>query len=795
MKLSFKKVFTGLGKYLALTLVVLLLIFSVVGLWAWFWLLPGMISERLVPEYAAKYGFDNLRFNIRRIGFDGTDIENIRVIGRDSGKLGIDSLRLDYQVKFPGSNQEVLEVTQITVNDLDMTLTLRNGKLFIGGVDLERIAGSFKSEAKDKTLKISPDKSVSWVKLNSVILRRANFNLEINDKLYQLPVEAELKVLEPDWSVLELKLKGFFRGEPVRLTVLYNGNTKRVKIGSDLEGDLRNFRDIIKLPLEGGIDNRIVFDIDFLTDEITGSGKITTKLNEISGEWPVRTAGESVIEQELKVKYSLTTKLLHAITTGQMKIDRILANKDLISISPQSPVNFKAVFSASPSDFSLDEVTGYLEDVKIKAYDFDINAPLLRFAKLDNGQFLVSGNKLTATGINGKLKVEDMSLSLPLNADQDRPGTLLAEKIKFDKFELGMAKSYFYRDAKNVFQLKGNFLCSLFSGVKVDFHGDMVPRIGRSPDLHLSFNMPGVAIKSFDVGQFVPDFAGAKADGFLMAGGAMSYENGKMATGGHIFLQDGSFDMPEKSLSCKGILLDLRVTDWFTLNTPSSQKLAIKSIESQKIKISNVEINFSLDSKELMLLESLGFNWCGGLVYMRPMRLRSNQEKFSTVLYCENIELAQMLNEIGLVDAVGSGSIYGKIPVEFNKDGIFFEKSYLYSKPGAENNIRMEDPTAVVGAVAAQSQLEFASEALKNFNYNWVKITLDSSGEDMLMSFQFDGQPAGPLPFVFDENSGQLVRNDFAKANFQGIQLNINTKIQLNRILKFNQFIKKMTGQ
>jgi len=795
MKLSFKKVFTGFGKYAALTLVVLLLIFAVVGLWAWFWLLPGMISDRLVPEYAAKLGFDNLRFNIRRIGIDGTDIENIRVTGRDSGKLGIDSLRLDYQVKFPEKGKEVLEMTRVTVSDLDMTLAVRDGKLFIGGVDLERIAASFQADAKDKTLKITQTKSVSWVKLNSVVLRRANFNLEINDKLYQLPVEAELKVLEPDWSVLELKLNGFFRGEPVRLTVLYNGNTRRIKLGSELKGDLRNFRDIIKLPLEGGIDNHIIFDIDFLTDEVIANGKITTKLNEISGEWPVRSVGESVIEQDVKVKYTLANKKLHAISTGKIAIDRILANKDLISIAPGAPVNFKAVLSASPNDFSLDEVTGYLEQLKIKAFDFDIDAPLLRFTKLDNGQFLLSGNKLSATGLNGKLKVEDMSLSLPLNADQDRPGTLLAEKIKFDKFELGMAKSYFYRDAKNVFQLKGNFICSLFSGVKVDFHGDMVPRIGRSPDLHLSFNMPGVAVKSFDVGQFLPDLTGSRADGFLMAGGAMNYENGKMATGGHIFLQDGSFEMPSRALSCKGIALDLRVTDLFTLSTPSSQKLSIKSIDAQKVKISNAELNFSLDSKELILLESLSFNWCGGLVYMRPMRIRSNQSKYNTVLYCENLELAQLLAEIGLVDAVGNGAIYGKIPVEINPDGIFFEKSYLYSKPGAENNIRMVDPTAVVGTVAAQSQLEFASEALKNFNYNWVKITLDTEGEDLLMSFQFDGQPAGPLPFVFDENSGQLVRNDFAKANFEGIQLNINTKIQLNRILKFNQFIKKMTGQ
>ena len=57
----------------------------------------------------------------------------------------------------------------------------------------------------------------------------------------------------------------------------------------------------------------------------------------------------------------------------------------------------------------------------------------------------------------------------------------------------------------------------------------------------------------------------------------------------------------------------------------------------------------------------------------------------------------------------------------------------------------------------------------------------------MIVALQLDGRPAGPLPFTTDEETGQLRRDPNGRANFQGIQLNINTRLPLNRFLKINE--------
>ena len=99
----------------------------------------------------------------------------------------------------------------------------------------------------------------------------------------------------------------------------------------------------------------------------------------------------------------------------------------------------------------------------------------------------------------------------------------------------------------------------------------------------------------------------------------------------------------------------------------------------------------------------------------------------------------------------------------------------------------------MAGAVAQQSQFDFALEALKDFTYSWAKIHLEMQKDALAVKLQFDGQPNQALPFAYDEESGQLRRDPAARARFQGIQLNINTTIPLNYLLKLNEKVKTLT--
>ena len=107
----------------------------------------------------------------------------------------------------------------------------------------------------------------------------------------------------------------------------------------------------------------------------------------------------------------------------------------------------------------------------------------------------------------------------------------------------------------------------------------------------------------------------------------------------------------------------------------------------------------------------------------------------------------------------------------------------------------LADPEKIAGGMAdaalRQSQLDFALEALRDFTYSWAKLNFTTEKENLVLSLQFDGRPNQPLPFAYDENSGQLRRDPAGKAVFEGIQLNINTRLPLNRLLQLNDKFKQ----
>ena len=154
------------------------------------------------------------------------------------------------------------------------------------------------------------------------------------------------------------------------------------------------------------------------------------------------------------------------------------------------------------------------------------------------------------------------------------------------------------------------------------------------------------------------------------------------------------------------------------------------------------------------------------------------------------------MSQLGLSNASGDGALFGKIPVRFSSQrGILIESSYLYSRPGGSNTIKLADPEKIAGGMAdaalRQSQLDFALEALRDFTYSWAKLNFTTEKENLVLSLQFDGRPNQPLPFAYDENSGQLRRDPAGKAVFEGIQLNINTRLPLNRLLQLNDKFKQ----
>ena len=88
-------------------------------------------------------------------------------------------------------------------------------------------------------------------------------------------------------------------------------------------------------------------------------------------------------------------------------------------------------------------------------------------------------------------------------------------------------------------------------------------------------------------------------------------------------------------------------------------------------------------------------------------------------------------------------------------------------------------------------QMDIAREALKTFDYSWVKMTLNSEKEALALQLQFDGKPENKLPFRYSEEIGSFIRveADAEGSNFQGIRLDVNFRVPLNEILNYKDVL------
>jgi hypothetical protein len=84
-------------------------------------------------------------------------------------------------------------------------------------------------------------------------------------------------------------------------------------------------------------------------------------------------------------------------------------------------------------------------------------------------------------------------------------------------------------------------------------------------------------------------------------------------------------------------------------------------------------------------------------------------------------------------------------------------------------------------------QLDLAREALKDFDYQWAKLELNTFEDTLDLKLELDGKPAKLLPFEYQQEVGSFVRVDATSpgSRFQGIKLNVNLKLPFNQVLKF----------
>jgi len=301
-----------------------------------------------------------------------------------------------------------------------------------------------------------------------------------------------------------------------------------------------------------------------------------------------------------------------------------------------------------------------------------------------------------------------------------------------------------------------------------------------------------------ELGGLAPAAGGLTVDGKLALHADLTLEAGRLQSQARIRFTEGTLADGTRQRRAAGIEADLQLVDLPTLRSAPGQVLRLAGAELGNIRIGEGAVVFQVEAPHQVLLEKGSFAWCGGRVHLEAMRFSPAVDDYRLTLFCDRLKLAELLDQIGGLSAEGGGTVSGRIPLHYRRGRLAFNDGFLFSSPGEGGKIRLAGLERFTAAIDPQTleatQLALASEALKDYEYQWVKVGIDSKNEMLALRLQFDGKPSGPLPFVYRQELGRFVRMEDSHpgSRFQGIGLDINLRLPLNRILEYGDLMKRL---
>lgn len=425
-----------------------------------------------------------------------------------------------------------------------------------------------------------------------------------------------------------------------------------------------------------------------------------------------------------------------------------------------------------------------------------LEASLARGAARDwqlKGRLDVSGGRIRSQTFG--MDIRNVTLRLPLQwpAPPDgAPGTLSADPILCKAGNIGGITG-------NIGGIKGeaalaadglhidlDHASKLFAGMNVHIQS----AIGPSQTMLTVTVPPFAPAKNIDLARILPAAAGVTVNGRIEARARIIERDGSATSDACIHVAQGTIRQLQRHLSIEGIAGELNLKDLATLRSAPGQRLHADRLTMGKIAARNVDIDFRIEPGRSLFIEKAALAWCRGTVQTAAARLRPDLANITATLFCDRLNLAMLLDQLGAARGSGEGSLNGRIPLRWHKGRLSFDDGFLYSTPGQTGTIQLREtrflPAGLPSGSPQQIQLDIATEALRDYTYNWASLKLESRQDRLLISLQLDGKPNQLLPFAYHPQTGSFTRIDGrGQAEFKGIGVTLNFDAPLDDILHY----------
>ena len=468
----------------------------------------------------------------------------------------------------------------------------------------------------------------------------------------------------------------------------------------------------------------------------------------------------------------------------------------------------------------------YTADAGIHGFQFKMDSAGLTY----DAPELLLNTTFDGAAFSGKASCKDSSLAMPgmkvlaqdlrwefpfdysiAEADEDnaedagkapaaapRTGELALGSLKYDDIQaVSLNGTVQWDDPAKTFHLKTNAKLLSIDG---QIYADVV--LGDAGvEVECGITIPDQdADLSADLAAFLPQFEEISCKGRIGANAV--YKLLPKTTTGHaeLHIADTDLFIPEKNLEVRGIGLGFEIPEIAVLKSAPGQTLSFKSVKFDKIETGAGKFSLRMEAPDTWQVENALLDWCGGHIRLGSITYRAGQTSTEAVLYCDRLNLPVFLTQIGVGQISGSGSINGTIPIvitqksgQFLPDNIYFEDAFLFSTPGEDGVIKGDIDEALLDAESG-IEMELAKDALKDFSYSWVRMSMISSGENkenLKLSLQLDGKPNRALYYAFDEKTASFIKSN-TPCIFQGIRLDTNVNVESGHALELVDYLKQV---
>ncbi|MGI5869309.1 MAG: intermembrane phospholipid transport protein YdbH family protein [Kiritimatiellia bacterium] len=321
-------------------------------------------------------------------------------------------------------------------------------------------------------------------------------------------------------------------------------------------------------------------------------------------------------------------------------------------------------------------------------------------------------------------------------------------------------------------------------GVAGTLKGDVAFGAAGKPLVNVAFDLPEQALDLAPVYELVPGLADYAISGKLFATGKYQIKPDDQKGAFKVRFSEGVIECPAQEFSVSGVRASFEMPNLPTLAS-NSQFLGFKNLKAKRFSIDSGMAIIRMQSPEVWFLDNLVLDWCGGKVRGESTRIsRSNKHTWIT-LHADQLRLADLLPQFGLGTCISEvadegGRLSGTIPVVVTNGKIVVRDGYFHSAPGKTGRIRLSPAPRVLDMAGASIETSLAVDALADFTYKWIRIALNSEGEDLLLKFEMDGRPSKKLKYSIHD--GEIVRSRNT-SKFEGLVLDTNFRIPLNELI------------